>query len=103
MRKSCLKSANDEDAHRSMHPMRTVGSVHATNKSIENELSHTWPRSVLPKFKVLSSGPFSGFVGYARYTNYPFSYQPDTFASSILSEFGLRYQRLQKTKIRLLP
>ena len=44
MRKSCLKSANDEDAHQSMHPVRTVGSVHATNKNIENELSHTGPR-----------------------------------------------------------
>ena len=44
MRKSCLKSANDKDAHQSMHPVRTVGSVHATNKNIENELSHTWPR-----------------------------------------------------------
>ena len=44
MRKSCLKSANDEDAHQSMHPARTVGSVLATNKNIENELSHTWPR-----------------------------------------------------------
>ena len=41
MKKSCLKSANDEDAHQSMHPVRTVGSVHATNKHIENELSHT--------------------------------------------------------------
>ena len=44
MRESCLKSANDEDAHQSMHPVRTVGSVHATYKNIENELSHTWPR-----------------------------------------------------------
>ena len=44
MRKSCLKSANDEDAHQSMHSVHTVGSVHATNKNIENELSHTWPR-----------------------------------------------------------
>ena len=44
MRKSCLKSANDEDAYQSMHPVCTVGSVHATNKNIENELSHTWPR-----------------------------------------------------------
>ena len=43
MRKSCLKSANDEDAKQSMHPVRNVGSVHATNKNIENELSHTWP------------------------------------------------------------
>ena len=44
MRISCLKSAYDEDAHQSMHPVRIVGSVHATNKNIENELSHTWPR-----------------------------------------------------------
>ena len=41
MRKSFLKSANNEDAHQSMHPVRTVGSVHAINKNIENELSHT--------------------------------------------------------------
>ena len=27
MRKSCLKSADDEGAHQSMHPVRTVGSV----------------------------------------------------------------------------
>ena len=33
-----------EDAYQSMHQVRTVGSVHATNKNIENELSHTWPR-----------------------------------------------------------
>ena len=39
MRKSCLKSANDEDAHQSMHLVRTVGSVHATKKNIENELN----------------------------------------------------------------
>ena len=75
MRKSCLKSANDEDAHQSMHPVRTVGSVHANNKNIENELGHTWPRhskdKCSPKFKLLSSGPFSGFVGHARYTNLP--------------------------------
>ena len=44
MRKSCLKSANDEDAHQSMHPVPTVGSIHATYKKIENELSHTWRR-----------------------------------------------------------
>ena len=44
IRKSSLKSSNDEDAHQSMHPVCTVGSVHATNKNIENELSHTWPR-----------------------------------------------------------
>ena len=75
MRKSCLKSANDEGAHQSMHPVRSVGSVYASNKNYENELSHTWPRhrdtSVLPKFKVLSSVTFSGFVGHARYTNLP--------------------------------
>ena len=75
MRKSCLKSANDEDAHQSMHLVRTVGSVHATNKNIENELAipgrDATKTSVLPKFKVLSSGPFSGFVGHARYTNLP--------------------------------
>ena len=39
MRKRCLKSANDEDAHQSMHPVCTVGSVNATNKNIDNELS----------------------------------------------------------------
>ena len=44
MRKSCLKSAYNEDAHQSMHPVRTVGSEHATNKNIENELIQTWPR-----------------------------------------------------------
>ena len=49
MRKRCLKSANDEDAQRSMHPVRTVGSVQATNKNIENELSHTWPRHTKDK------------------------------------------------------
>ena len=27
--KSCVKSSNDEDVHQSMHPVRTVGSVHA--------------------------------------------------------------------------
>ena len=42
--KSCFISTNDEDAHQSMHLGRNVGSVHATNKNIENELSHTWPR-----------------------------------------------------------
>ena len=36
MKKSCLKFANDEDENQSMHPVRTVGSVHATNKNIEN-------------------------------------------------------------------
>ena len=73
MRKSCLKSAYDEDAHQSMHQVRTVDSVHATNKNIENELNtlQSLKTSVLPKFKVLSSGPFSGFVGHARYTNLP--------------------------------
>ena len=44
MRKICLKSANDEDAHQAMHSLHTVGYVHATNKNIENELSRTWPR-----------------------------------------------------------
>ena len=51
MRKSCLKSANDEDAHPSMHPVHTVGSVHATYKNIENELSHTWPKHSKDKVK----------------------------------------------------
>ena len=53
MRKSCLKSAYDEDAHQSMHPVRTVGSVHATDKNIENELSHTLPRHSKDKCSTL--------------------------------------------------
>ena len=58
MRKSCLKSADGGDAHQSMHPVRTVGSVHATYKNIENARD-TPKTSVLPKFKVLSSGYLS--------------------------------------------
>ena len=58
MRKSCLKCANDEDAHQSMHPVRTVGSVHASNMILRMNLAipgqDTPKTSVLPKFKVLS-------------------------------------------------
>ena len=73
MRKSCQKSANDEYAHQSMHPVRTVGSVHATTviRTLRMNGRDTPKTNVLPKFKVLSSGPFSGFVGHARYTNLP--------------------------------
>ena len=105
MRKSCLKSANNEDAHQSMHPHR---SVHATYKNIENELSHSWSRhskdtcSCIAKFKVLSSGPFSGFVVMRDTQIYPFSHQSDTFTSSFLSDYALGCQILQKTQIRLL-
>ena len=92
MRKGCLISTNNEDAHQSMHPVRTVDSVHATNKNIEIELSHTCratPKtSVLEKFKVLSSGPFRGFVGHARYTNLPLI---PPFRH-VLSDYVLRYQ-----------
>ena len=34
---------------------------------------------------------------------YPFSHQSDTFASSFLSDYVLRYQILRNTQIRLLP
>ena len=98
MRKSCLKSANDEDAHQSMHPVRTVGSVHATNKNIENELSHTWPRQVFSQSLKCSAQDLSVDLLDMRDTQiYPFSHQSDTFALSILSEYVLRYQILQKT------
>ena len=97
MRKSCLKSANDEDAHQSMHPVRTVGSVHETNKNIENELSHTLPRHSSKSLKC-SAQDLSVNLLDMRYTQiYPFSHQSDNFASSILSEYVLRYKILQKT------
>ena len=103
MRKSCLKSANNDDALQSMHLVRTVGSVHATNKNIENELSHTWPRHPKDKCSRKALNAQLRTFGHARYTNVPFSHLTDTFALSFLSDNVLRYQILQKTQIRLLP
>ena len=97
MRKSCLKSANDEDAHQSMHPVRTVGSVHATNK-IEPYLAETPQRQVFSQSLKCSAQDLSVDLLDMRVTQiYPFSHQSDTFASSILSEYVIRYQILQKT------
>ena len=83
-----------------MHPVRTVGSVHATHKNIEIELSQaeTLQRQVFSQSLKFSAQDLSVDLLDMRDTQiYPFSHQSDTFASSILSEYMLRYQILQKT------
>ena len=75
MRKSCLKSVNDEDAHQSMHPVRTVGSLHATNKDIENELSHTRPRLVSKSLKCSAQDLSVDLLDMRDTQIYPFSHQ----------------------------
>ena len=103
MRKSCLISANNEDAYQSIHLMYTVGSVHATNKN-EPYLAETLQSQVFSQSLKCSAQDLSVDLLDMRDTQiYTFPHQSDTFASSFLSYYVLRYQILQKTQIRLLP
>ena len=86
---------------------RNVGSVHATNKNIENELSHTWPRhskDECSRSLKCSAQDLSVDLLEMRDTQiHPFSHRSDTFASPVLSDYVLGYHILQKSQIRLLP
>ena len=78
-----------QDAHQSMHP------VHATNKNIENELRRS--KVFSQSLKCLAQDLSVDLLDMRDTQIHPFSHQSDTFASSILSEYLLRYQMLQKT------
>ena len=82
-----------------MHPVRTVGSVHASNKNYEN--GEPYPAET-PRYKCFQSLKCSAqdlsvdLLDMRDTQIYPFSHQSNTFASSILSEYVLRYKDLDK-------